>query len=183
MRKLSAQKEQLISAQEEEESISSIDSEDIDPHKAPPLCLPPTELAPVWFNNASQLTLPTSSLLSSSCLDSIDYATRLGSTQFGSTQLNLAQLNSTWLNSTWLNATRLNGIAGRTWLSSTVQFSSPSSKAQLGGLNPSGTHHKTQTTNHTKNTQKSQVTNHTPHRIRASGWSVAPLTQQHAAHH
>ena len=39
MRKLSAQKEQLIAAQEEEGSISSMGSEDSDPHKAPPLPL------------------------------------------------------------------------------------------------------------------------------------------------
>ena len=44
MRKLSAQKEQLLAAQEDEGSISSIDSEgSVDPHKAPPL--PPTDLA------------------------------------------------------------------------------------------------------------------------------------------
>ena len=44
MRKLPAQKEQLIAAQEDEGSISSIDSEDMDdPHKAPPL--PPTDRA------------------------------------------------------------------------------------------------------------------------------------------
>ena len=44
MRKLPAQKEQLISVQEEEESTSSIKSEDSDPHiKAPPL--PPTDRA------------------------------------------------------------------------------------------------------------------------------------------
>ena len=39
MRKLSAQKEQLIAAQEEEESISPIGSGDSDPHKASPLGL------------------------------------------------------------------------------------------------------------------------------------------------
>ena len=39
MRKLSAQKEQLIAAQEEEESISPIGSGGSDPHKAPPLGL------------------------------------------------------------------------------------------------------------------------------------------------
>ena len=44
MRKLSAQKEQLLAAQEDEGSISSIDSDDTDdPHKAPPL--PPTDRA------------------------------------------------------------------------------------------------------------------------------------------
>ena len=44
MRKLSAQKEQLIAAQEDEGRMSSIESEgSIDPHKSPPL--PPTDRA------------------------------------------------------------------------------------------------------------------------------------------